>query len=75
MAKHHVWYSTLERTNKMNLKELTDEQIDTLRIDVINEQERRQNLEAIPATIRDLASTYEAGGGKLADLHTAIDPS
>lgn len=58
----------------MNLTELTDEQLDQLRTDVLNEQERRANLTTIPQTIADLATKYVAGGGDPADLNAAITP-
>lgn len=52
----------------MDLKTLSDEELDQHRRDVLAEQERRAALEAIPAQIRDLADKYVAGGGNPDDL-------
>ena len=42
------------------------------RIAVLNEQERRSNLAAIPAQVASLAAQYVAAGGDRADLDTAV---
>jgi len=52
----------------MDLTTLTDADLDQLRTDVLNEQERRSNLATIPATITALAEKYIEGGGDPADL-------
>lgn len=55
------------------LRTLTDYDLDTLRRDVLTEQERRANLAAIPATVADLATKYRDGGGNPDDLKAVID--
>lgn len=52
----------------MNLENLTDEALDTLRTDVAIEQERRQALATIPDQIVELKEKFLAGGGKPEDL-------
>lgn len=51
-----------------DLTTLTDEQLDTLRVDVATEQEHRAALATIPGQIADLTARYVAGGGDPADL-------
>ena len=53
----------------MNLQDLTDADLDTLRTDVAIEQERRQALATIPNQIRELTAKYVDGGGDVADLY------
>lgn len=50
-----------------------DAQLDQLRVDVLTEQERRANLEQIPAQVTELAKTYRAGGGDEDALIQAIN--
>lgn len=57
----------------MNLSELTDEELDQLRVDVLNEQERRANLLRIPGQMSDLIDKYVQGGGDKADLKGILD--
>lgn len=57
----------------MDLRALTDEELDNLRRAVLTEQERRANLASIPATVAELARTYTAGGGDPAALASAIE--
>lgn len=57
----------------MNLKDLSKRELDKLRVDVANEQERRTNLEAIPGQIRSLTDKYVEGGGSKSDLTDAIE--
>ena len=57
----------------MDLKTLTDEQLEQHRVEVLTEQERRANLAAIPAQIASLAATFTAGGGDPAVLVQALD--
>lgn len=52
----------------MDLTTLTDDDLDALRVDVLNEQERRARLASIPVQISDLAARYIADGGDPADL-------
>lgn len=47
----------------MDLQALSDEDLDTLRVDVQTEQERRRDLATIPGQITDLTARYIAGGG------------
>lgn len=57
----------------MDFTTYDDEQLDRLRIDVLNEQERRQRLADVPAQVADLARRYkDAGGDPAADLAEAI---
>ena len=56
----------------MDYKSLTDEQLDEARQAVLIEQERRANLEQIPATIQELADKYAEGGGAHEDLLRAV---
>ena len=53
----------------MNLRDLTDEQLDQHRQDVLAEQERRRALATIPAQIEELTAKYVAGGGNIEDLN------
>ena len=55
-----------------DLTTLTDDDLDALRVRVLTEQERRANLEQIPATIQDLATKYTEGGGDRQELEQAI---
>ena len=52
------------------LKTLSDDDLDALRIQVLNEQERRQRLSAIPTQVTQLAGQFVADGG---DKTTLID--
>lgn len=56
-----------------DLRALTDDDLDTLRRDVLTEQERRAALATIPETVADLAHTYTAGGGDPDTLRAALD--
>ena len=56
----------------MDLTTLTDDELDQHRLDVLNEQERRANLAAIPAQVTALAQTYTAAGGDPGDLTAAL---
>jgi len=59
----------------MDYKTLTDEQLDEARQAVLVEQERRANLEQIPATIQELAAKYAEGGGDREELLKAVGDS
>ena len=56
----------------MDLKALDDSELDGLRIAVLQEQERRENLAEIPEQIAVMAKTYRDGGGDEAALAEAI---
>lgn len=56
----------------MDYKTLTDEQLDEARQAILIEQERRSNLEQIPATIQELAAKYKEGGGNQEELLKAV---
>ena len=58
----------------MDLKALTDEDLDGLRVGVAVEQERRANLAAIPEQIEQLAKVYREGGGDEQALTAALTP-
>lgn len=47
----------------MNLTELSDDELDNLRVDVLTEQERRQTLANAPAQADDLARRYRTATG------------
>lgn len=51
-----------------DLCELTDEELDQHRRDVLTEQERRSAIETIPAQIAELKDKYLEGGGDPANL-------
>lgn len=59
----------------MDYKKLTDEQLDEARQAILIEQERRANLEQIPATIQELATKYTEGGGDREELIKAVGDS
>ena len=59
----------------MDYKSLTDEQLDEARQAILVEQERRANLEQIPATIQELATKYKEGGGDREELLKAVGDS
>ena len=58
----------------MDLRTLTDEELDDLRRAVQIEQERRENLAAIPDQVAALAKVYREGGGDEAALVGALTP-
>lgn len=58
----------------MNLRTLTSGELDALRIDVLTEQERRENLAAIPEQIKELAEKFRDGGGDEGALIGALTP-
>lgn len=58
----------------MNLRDLTDDDLDALRRGVLIELERRANLAAIPEQIAMLAQTYRDGGGDEQALTDALTP-
>ena len=56
-----------------DLANLTDDELDALRVAVLTEQERRANLAVIPEQVADLATKYRDGGGNTDDLKAVID--
>ena len=58
----------------MDLKSLTDDELDECRRAVLAEQERRANLAAIPEQIEQLAKVYRDGGGDEQALADALTP-
>lgn len=56
-----------------DIKNLGQEELEQLRIDVLNEIERRSNLESIPNQVKQLATTYVDGGGSRDDLVAAVN--
>jgi len=59
----------------MNLSTLTDTELDALRVDVLNEQERRANLATIPQIVATLAAQFISGGGAQAAIEAAVVPA
>lgn len=55
-------------------KDWSDEALDEHRRAIINEQERRANLAAIPEQIEQLAKMYRDGGGDEQALADALTP-
>lgn len=58
----------------LNLKEMTDTELNDTRLAVLDEQERRQRLADIPSQIKQLATTYEQSGGDRATLASELAP-
>ena len=56
----------------MDYKNLTDKQLEEARRSILIEQERRSNLEQIPATIQELSVKYKEGGGSQEELIKAV---
>ena len=59
----------------MDYKKLTEEQLEEARRSILIEQERRSNLEQIPATIQELSVKYKEGGGSQEELIKAVNDS
>lgn len=57
----------------IDLTQYDDTDLDTLRVEILTEQERRANQARIPAEVAQLAQRYKDGGGDTADLTAAID--
>ena len=57
----------------MDYKDFTDEQLEEARTSILIEQERRANLEQIPAAIQELAAKYKEGGGNQEELLKAVE--
>lgn len=60
------------RGTDLDLKTLSDDDLDQLRRAFLIEQERRANLAAIPEQVAALADTYRSGGGDLKVLTEAL---
>lgn len=58
----------------MELTQLSDDELSQHLNAVLGEQERRQRLANIPATVAQLAAQYRDGGGDQTELETAITP-
>ena len=58
----------------MSLRDMTDDDLDQLRRDVLTEQERRRNLATVPGTVAALSREYLDGGGDPQQLQDAITP-
>lgn len=56
----------------MDLKAITDEQLEQYRMDVLTEQERRQRLATTPQQVTQIAQAYVADGGDLSTLTQAV---
>ena len=56
----------------MDLKTLTDDELEQYRVDVLTEQERRARLASIPAQAADLARRFIADGGEAAAITEAV---
>lgn len=52
-----------------DLRDMTDDDLDDHRRDVLKEIERRKRLTEIPAEIDALKDQYTAAGGNVADLN------
>lgn len=51
-----------------DLRDMSDDELDEHRKDVLKEIERRDRLEDIPEQIEKLRNEYETAGGDLGDL-------
>lgn len=51
-----------------DLNNLTNEELDNARVEILVEQERRDKIAAIPEQITELRNQYTAAGGDPADL-------
>ena len=52
----------------MDLRTITDDELEQHRVDVLTEQERRQRLATAPAQISQIAAAYISDGGDLSTL-------
>lgn len=57
----------------MDLKSMSDEEFEALRLEVANDYERRENLKRIPEQISELTKVYVNGGGSIGDLMESIE--
>ena len=56
----------------MDLKTLTDDELEQHRVDVLTEQERRQRLANAPTQISQIAAAFITDGGDLTTLTDAL---
>lgn len=56
----------------MDLRTLTDDELEQHRVDVLTEQERRQRLATAPQQVTQIATAYIADGGDLTALTQAV---
>lgn len=56
----------------MDLTTLSNSELNDLRVNVLKEQERRENLVHIPDQIKELAETFRKGGGDESELTDAL---
>ena len=56
----------------MDYTTLTDKELEQTRIDVANEQERRQRLSALPEQVREFVLQYHEDGGDVFALQDAV---
>ena len=56
----------------MDLRTLTDDELEQHRVDVLTEQERRARLANAPGQIAQIATAFIADGGDIATLTDAL---
>ncbi len=56
-----------------SVQTLSNEDLDTQRLILLTDAERRSQQERTPGTIRDLARQYVRGGGDVDALRTVLD--
>ena len=56
----------------MDIKTLTDDELEQHRVDVLTEQERRARLATAPQQVTQIATAFIADGGDLATLTNAL---
>ena len=56
----------------MDIRTLTDDELEQHRVDVLTEQERRQRLANAPGQISQIATAFIADGGDIATLTDAL---
>ena len=59
----------------MDLRTLTDDELEQHRIDVLNEIERRQRLTQSPAQVAQIARSYTEDGGSIDTLRQSVTDS
>ena len=57
----------------MDLKTLTDDELEQHRVDVLTEQERRARLANAPGQISQITTAFIADGGNIATLTDALN--
>lgn len=56
----------------MDLRTLTDEELEQHHVDVLTEQERRQRLATAPQQVTQIAQAFVADGGDISELTQAV---